>query len=127
MPFDQSSGIASLDSLRSQQVKADSSSAIGDENDVLDLTAAFKEHKDKGEKDKKSADSEITGLMKDSKNGVISDEDFQKRLDDALTKRRHAEYKMNTFDSYLNPSPTSGVDSPVAQPPLGGNDQTSYA
>jgi len=121
MAFDQSDGIASLDSLRDRQVSADSQSAVGD--DVLDLTAAFKEHKDKGAQDKKAADGRIKGLMEDRKNGAMSDEDFQKKLDDALAQRRHAEYKENTFGEYMN---APQVDAPQAQPPLGGNDQTSY-
>lgn len=119
MPFDQSDGIASLDSLRSKQVTADSSGAVDD--NVLDLTAAFKEHKEKGAADKKTADNDIQGLVKNR--AGMSDEDFNKKLDDALAKRRHAEYKENTFDSYLSPA----VDAPPQSLPLGGNDQTSYA
>lgn len=124
MAFDQSAGIASLDSLRSKQVAADSSGSVGDEN--LDLTAAFQEHANAGEADKQSADSEIHGLMKDFNSGTGSKEDLQKKLDAALSKRRHAEYKANTFKGYMSSGPVGGVDAPRAQPPLGGNDQTSY-
>lgn len=126
MAFDQSAGIGALDNLRSQQVAADSQSAIGDESDVIDLTAAFKEHAAAGDADKKAADGEINGLMKDFNAGAMSRDELQKKLDAALAKRRHAEYKANTFKGYMNSGPTGGVDAPSAQPPLGGNDQTAY-
>jgi hypothetical protein len=112
MPLDQSDGITSLDSLRSQQVNADSGAAIN-ENDVADLTAAFKKHAQAHHDQIASEESDTADEIKGHMDAFAKGAGDQKKLQEAIDRYQALRLRRRFYNEAFGvPAVRGGFDIP---------------